>query len=188
MRTESEILEGCRRGDRDAQRALYDRTADRVHRLMLRMTRNADDAADLTQQTYLRAFSCIAQFDGRAALATWLYRIAVTEALQHLRRQRRPATPRTRAELEPATPSALTALEVRLDVEEALHRLDPVDRTMLLLRYDAGEDYRAIAAIVNCAEGTVASRLHRARQRLRALLAPAPRAREETGGGVHPMK
>jgi RNA polymerase sigma-70 factor (ECF subfamily) len=186
MMTEADMVAGCRRGDRQAQHAVYLQTAPRIHRLLLRMTRNADDAADLTQQTFLQAFSRIGQFDGRATLATWIYRIAVTEGLQWLRRVRRNATQQSTAVVTDAPAASPAAgIDLKLDMEDALARMDPIDQTMLLLRYDAGKDYRAIAEIVNCPEGTVASRLHRARQRLRALLAGGPDAREETRAPVH---
>jgi hypothetical protein len=83
--TPEELVEACRRGDPDAQRALYDATCDRVYRLLLRMTRNSQDAFDLAQETYLKAFTRIGQFDAAASVTTWLYRIAVNEALQFLR-------------------------------------------------------------------------------------------------------
>jgi len=182
---DAELIERCRQGDRRAQHELYTRTAPRIHRLLLRMTRNADDAAELTQQTYLLAFSRISQFHGRSALATWVYRIAVTEGLQWLRRNRQPATPRPSEFLDQSAASPAPDADLKLDMEDAMARLDPVDRVMLLLRYAAGEDYRAIAEIVNCAEGTVASRLHRARQRLRAIYQPETPAREETTSPAH---
>ncbi len=78
---ERQIVAGCKQGDREAQRQLYDLTSERIHRLMLRMTRSADDAFDLTQEAYMRAFTQIGQFDGRSSLGTWLYRIAVNQAL-----------------------------------------------------------------------------------------------------------
>ena len=168
--TEAEIRDGCRRGDRKAQRELYAQTSARIHRILLRITRDSEAALDLAQVTYLKAFSRIGQFDGRAALATWLHRIAVTEALQYLRSQGRNA-------VATATPTEAVdsargnlAADVRMDVDDALALLDPVDRAMLLLHYDAGHDYRAMAEILDCAEGTVASRLHRARERLRLVL------------------
>ncbi|RME38752.1 MAG: sigma-70 family RNA polymerase sigma factor, partial [Planctomycetota bacterium] len=85
---ERDLIARCRQGDRNARRTLFERTSDRIYRLLLRMTGNADDAFDLAQETYLRAFTEIGKFDGRSNVATWLYRIAVNEALQCLRRRR----------------------------------------------------------------------------------------------------
>ena len=168
--TEAEILEGCRRGDRQARHELYVQTSARIQRLLVRMTKNPEAALDLVQMTYLKAFTKIGQFDGRAAVVTWLHRIAVTEALQYLRRERRNPPIATQALEYPASESHAPAADARMDIDEALALLDPLDRTLLLLRYDAGHDYRSISRIVDCAEGTVASRLHRARERLRLAL------------------
>lgn len=168
--TEAEILDGCRRGDRQARHELYVQTSTRVYRLLLRMTREHETALDLAQATYLKVFTRISQFDGRAAIATWIHRIAVTEALQYLRAQGRNAgMPGSAAESVDSI-SENQAADVRMDIEDALALLEPLDRTILLLRYDVGHDYRAIAETLDCAEGTVASRLNRARERLRFVL------------------
>ncbi|GJM25873.1 MAG: RNA polymerase sigma factor [Phycisphaerae bacterium] len=168
--TEAEILEGCRRGDQQARHELYMQTSARIHRVLVRITRDQETARDLAQSTYLKAFARISQFDGRAAVATWLHRIAVTEALQYLRKRGRDAgVPCTTSEAIASIPDNQAA-DVRMDIEDALALLDPLDRTMLLLRYDVGHDYRAIAETLDCAEGTVSSRLNRARGRLRTVL------------------
>ena len=68
--TEQQLIALCRRGDRAARRELYDRTCERIYGLLLKLTRDPDDAFDLTQETYLRAFSNIDQFDAKSSLAT----------------------------------------------------------------------------------------------------------------------
>ncbi len=181
--TERDLVERCREGDREAQRELYDRTSGRIYGLLLRMTANPDDAFDLAQETYLKAFSRICQFDGRSSVATWLYRVAVNEALQFLRR-----AGQTREKLQEFAPEHGTEPDVeqstiRLDVSDAIATLPPNDRAMLLLRYQDGLDYRAIAEVVGCAAGTVASRLNRARQGLREILRKSYAVREERGHG-----
>ncbi len=181
----NELVERCREGDRDAQRALYDATAERIYRVLLRLTGSADDAFDLTQDTYVRAFTRLGRFDGRSAFATWLYRVAVNEGLQFLRRRRK------RREKLAATSTPETGVAeadhaaTRMDVGDALSQLSETDRAMLLLRYQEGLDYRAIAEVVGCAEGTVASRLNRARHRLRGLLGAAYGSAEEGGTADH---
>ena len=183
--TESELVARCQQGDREAQRELYARTSERIYRLLVRMTGSGDTALDLAQDTYLRAFTRIAQFDGRSSLATWLYRIAVTQALQFLRRERR-----LRAKLQadssqtPIDTSGEQAI-ARLDLNEAMAALQPTDRAILLLRYQEGLDYRAIAKVAACAEGTVASRLHRARERLRKILGKSYAPPEESEAAGH---
>lgn len=90
--TENELIARCRQGDREAQRQLYAKTSEHIYRLLLRMTGNSDDAFDLAQDTYVRAFAKIADFDGKSSVTTWLYRLAVNEALQCARRARKART------------------------------------------------------------------------------------------------
>jgi RNA polymerase sigma-70 factor (ECF subfamily) len=186
---ERNLIDGARCGDRAAQQELYARTSGRIHRLLLRMTGNSDDAAELAQETYLRAFACISQFDGRSALATWLYRIAVNAVLQRQRwSARRPAVS---AEALPgaADPSSDSdRAATRIDVDAALESLSADDRAILLLRHHEGLDYAAIAEVIGCPTGTVASRLNRARARLRESLGPAYGGVEESGAPRHPTK
>jgi RNA polymerase sigma-70 factor (ECF subfamily) len=149
---------------------MYARTSERIYRLILRMTGNPDDAFDLAQNTYLRAFDHIGGFDGRSSLATWLYRIAVNETLQFLRRAERARTSRPPQMAAEAARPATDLSIAQMDVAEALEALEPTDRAVLLLRYQEGLDYKTIAKVTACAEGTVASRLNRARKKMRELL------------------
>lgn len=178
------LIERRRRGERAAQRELYERTAGRIYGLLLKMTRNPDEAFDLAQQTYLRAFDRIRKFDGTSSVTTWLYRIAVNEALQAARRSR---TARRAGESLGRTASAegRSAIDLRMDIDEAMRNLSEDDRLILFLRYREGLDYGAISHVMELPAGTVASRLNRARDRLRKKLksyAPA----EESGARPHP--
>lgn len=182
---ERELVERCRKGERDAQRELYERTAERIYGLLLKLTQNADDAFDLTQDTYLRAFSRMSQFDGSAAVATWLYRIAVNQGLQFLRSRRTAQRGQEQRGRSPIAGDDRFRADARLDVDAALAALPPEDRAILLLRYHDGLDYQTIAEVAELAAGTVASRLSRARARLRELL-PGYESREETAEAAHP--
>jgi len=185
---ERELVEGCRRQDRSAQRQLYDLTSEKIHRLMLRMTRNAEDAFDLTQDAYVRVFTQIEQFDGRSSVATWIYRIAVNQALQFLRRAR---TGREKLDILRQTASASFDDQrhvTQLDVRSALAGLDPDEQAILLLRYHEGHSYQEIADILGCAEGTVASRLNRAKQKLKDGLSASYGPPEENTPAGHPSK
>ncbi|MFQ5492322.1 MAG: RNA polymerase sigma factor [Phycisphaerae bacterium] len=183
--TEFELVDRCRKGNRDAQHMLYVQTSERIYQLLVRMTGSRDTAFDLAQETYLRAFAHIAQFDGRSSVATWLYRIAVTQALQFLRRSKRTRGPLS-GDLEPPAESGTPRSDIRLDVNDALARLDPGDRSLLLLRYQQGLDYRVISQVLDCKEGTVASRLNRARERLRKYLGKSYAPREGMQAPGHP--
>jgi len=167
---ESDVLALARRQDREAQRRLYEAHVEDIFRLTLRLTKDPHDAQDVTQDTFVRAFERIDSFDGRSAFATWLHRIAVNESLQRLRKR---ATERRhwkvlseQARTDTPKPPTLT----RLIVEDALERLTPEHRAVILLRYQEGLDYSRIAEILECPPGTVASRLNRAREELRGIL------------------
>jgi RNA polymerase sigma-70 factor (ECF subfamily) len=163
------VVTECRRGDREAQRQLYEHYHSRVHRLMVRMV-GREDAADLSQQVFLRVLQTIHQFNGQSRFETWLYRVAVNEALQHLRRRsRKGAAP---LEFEPAdhAPSPTRHSEEAELLEQALARLDPELRSLFLLREVEQLSYREIASILDMNEGTVGSRLNRARELLQHRL------------------
>jgi RNA polymerase sigma-70 factor (ECF subfamily) len=163
------LVAGCRAGDRDSQRRLYDACSPRVYRLAVRMV-GVQDAADVTQQTFLRAFCHVDQYDGNARFETWLYRLAVNEALQHLRRRRRwnQSSP---LDYEPAdTSRGSENTEQRELLEQALAQLDPQLRSIFLLRESEELSYREIAEALDIPEGTVGSRLNRARRELQEHL------------------
>ena len=168
---EEELIQRCREGDREAQRALFEQTSGPVYRLLLRLSGNPDDAFDLTQETYVKAFGAIVEFDGRSSLKTWLTRIGVNEALQLHRRSRsfkRKLEHLAQGLTEECEPTSGTAC--RIDVNDALNELESSDRAILVLRYHEGLDYEAISQATGVPAGTVGSRLNRTRQRLRAML------------------
>lgn len=186
--TEAELLDGCRKGDREAQRKLYEATSERIYRLLLKMTRRPETAFDLAQDTYVLAFTRIAQFNGQSSLSTWLYRIAVNAALQFLRRAEPAQLESDVVTRASDNGSEIDRVAAAVDLESVMSRMDAADRTILLLRYVEGLDYQAIAEVLECPGGTVASRLNRARQRARELLAEGYRNVEETGHVVHRIK
>lgn len=174
--TEDQLVEQCRQGDRDAQRELYALTSDRIYRLLVRMTENPDDGLDLAQETYIRIFEKIHQFDGHSRIATWVYRVAVNEALQFLRRRKREPVPLSGDGEVPgrATHTLAVAIDARLDVEQALSQLPELERTLVILRHFEGLDYAEMARVLEKPEGTIASGLNRARKMLREILGPGP--------------
>ena len=164
----AEVLAGCRAGEPEARRQLYELFHHQVYRLMVRMV-GMQDAADLTQQVFLQSFRKIDQFAGRSKFATWLYRLAVNEALQHLRKQRRWT-------FQPLTHEPMSQQhgdehhEQRELLEQALAKLDPALRSIFLLREVEGQSYRDLAEALEIPEGTVGSRLNRARHELQKHL------------------
>lgn len=166
---EDEILRTvslCRTGDRRAQRQLYETFCRQIYRLMVRMT-NSDAAADLTQQVFLQAFRKIDQYAGKGRFDRWLYRVAVNEAYQYLRRKRRDRHSALVYEPEDTSAGGNKRVEQRDLMEHALARLEPELRSMFLLREVEELSYREIAETLGIPEGTVGSRLNRARRELR---------------------
>jgi RNA polymerase sigma-70 factor (ECF subfamily) len=162
------ILAGCRRGDRVAQRELYDRFHRTVYRLAARLA-GVHEAADLTQEVFLRVFATLHQFRGEATFSTWLYRVALNECLRHLRR--RPPRPDVLAQ-EPACPAAgpERVVEQADLLEQALAGLEAPLRSIFLLREVEDLSYHEIADVLGIAPGTVASQLSRARTQLQGFL------------------
>lgn len=183
---ERQLITACRAMDRGAQRRLYDLTVERVYRLILRMVRNDDDALDLTHEVYIRVFTQIDRFRAECSLTTWVHRIAVNEALAFLRRKktekRHLNSSNNRDRPQPAD---IQERDERLDIRAAFDQLSDEDRVILLLRYDQGHDYRSIGELLDCAEGTVASRLSRARNRLKESLTAGYASEEEISSQAH---
>ena len=168
--TQEELIEGCRCGDRDAQRALYEAHVDALFPVAQRLTGNAADAADCVQDVFVQALTHMDTFSGKSTLATWLYRITVNQALQLLRQRKRTAAKLRVLPVSASVPPADDAVDTQLDVEGALAAVSDEDRAIVILRYQQGLPYAEIAEVLDLPAGTVASRLNRARARLRVLL------------------
>ncbi len=162
-------VDACRRGDHSAFHELYERCSRSVYGLMVRMVGH-ENADDLTQQVFLQVFRSIRQFSGRSRIETWIHRIAVNEALQFLRRNRR--RPLQHLESEPADTAHAGngQLEDKELLDRALARIDPELRALFLLREVQGMSYAELAEAVAVPEGTIGSRLNRARRELRQHL------------------
>jgi RNA polymerase sigma-70 factor (ECF subfamily) len=182
------LIEACRAGQVEAFGVLVRRYQDRLYPTLLRLTGCAEDAHDLLQDAFLRAFEKLGRFHGDSSFYTWIYRIAVNLALSDRRRRRvtrRLAEgPNGEAIDPPDDPNqsdpSLPLLRAERDdlVLEALNALAPDHRTVVVLKDLDGLRYEEIAEILGIPVGTVRSRLHRARgelrERLRAVLEEEP--------------
>lgn len=163
------IIERCKSGDRSAMRHVYEHCSQGVYILMVRMV-GRQDADDLTQQVFLQMFRKLDQFKGQSKLETWLHRLAVNEALQNLRkRKRQNASQLTFDPLASDSDQIIRQEESHL-LDEAISKLEPELRAVLTLKEQQGLSYREIADAVGIPEGTVGSRLNRARRELREAL------------------
>jgi RNA polymerase sigma-70 factor (ECF subfamily) len=138
---------------------------------MLHVTGDYEEAFDLSQQAIMRVLNRIDSFRGESALGTWIHRVAVNEALQHLRRKKRHQQITNFIDREPrCSDPTSNDLAVSLDVREALDKLPALRRQMVQLRYWEGLEYAEIGRIMGVKVGTVASGLNRARKDLRQIL------------------
>jgi RNA polymerase sigma-70 factor (ECF subfamily) len=180
-RTDAALIARSARGDRAAFGELVQRYQDRLYNTVYRLLDNAEDAQDVVQDAFLNAYQSLAGFKGDAQFFTWLYRIAVNQAIS-LKRKRRlvlsgDARNSGRVVIEPLDESeqarpgrALERADDERTVQDALNRLSPDHRTVLVLKELEGQKYETIAEILQVPIGTVRSRLHRARLELRDLL------------------
>jgi len=168
----AELIEACARGDREAFARLFDSWKDRVYALALRLTGRPSEAADVTQEVFLKLLTRMPQFRADARFSTWLHRIVVNTFLGRRRSWGREAPAReAAADGEREAARADTARRVARGVAG----LDPALRVPLVLRFAGGLSYEEIAAVLELPMGTVASRLSRA---LRALAAGLPDPRD----------
>jgi len=181
------LIEGCRNGNRAAQHTLYTKYAELLYRLALRLTGNHQDASDITQEAFIQAFRSIRSFDGRAGVGTWLYRIATNEALQLFRRRRTEARHLEHYAARQTSASDPAQGQHDEGVQDALARLSEQHRIILVLKYQQGLKYDEIAAVMEIAPGTVASKMNRARAELKAILGNDTPSGEGTGREAHPI-
>lgn len=195
--TDRDLLDRIRAGDKSACAECIEIHSPGIYRLALRLMRNAADAEDVVQETFLNAFKGIAGFDGRSELRTWLYRIAYNAAMMRLRRPG-PETVSVDEAVEPEAgtpvPEALFAwrdlperelekAELRALLERAVRELPELLRAVYVMRELEGLSTEAAAAALEVSEDVVKTRLHRARMRLRNRLSEyfAPQARGSEG-------
>lgn len=158
-------------GDSGAFERLYRRHVTRIYGLARRMA-GPDDADELTQDSFVRAWQKIAQFRGEAAFGSWLYRVAISVILGH---RRRLAIDRERLAPEEwnreGGPSHERSSEIGMDFETAIERLPARARHVFVLHDVEGYKHREIGRMLKITAGTSKSQLHRARMLLRATLA-----------------
>jgi len=186
--SETLFIDRLRRGDVEAFEKLVDERSGEIFGLLYRLTENREEARDLTQETFLRAFQSIATFRGEADLRTWIYRIAINQARNRWRwwrRRRRDSTVSLDATDENGRQTLIATLKAESSrdpeqdtlarereqvLRKALRGLRRVYREAVILRDIEGFAYEEIAVALEISVGTVKSRLARGRQELRRKL------------------
>ena len=160
-------------GDPVAERELYDANVDRVYRLAYRMTGDAEQASEYTQDTFVRVFDRLAEFRGEAALSTWITSIALSVVYNGLRKIKR--FREREADLDDATSIAAGTRQAEPDLKvklkAAIESLPDGYRTVFVMHDVEGYTHEEIAATLGVQEGTSKAQLSRARAKLRIMLA-----------------
>ncbi len=180
------LIAECLQGNTAAFGELVRRYQERLYNSVYRLVGSAEDAQDVVQEAFLNAYQSLDGFKGDARFFTWLYRIAVNTAISHKRKHRTMVPMETQKNgehsIEPHDPSeasrpehALEQAEQQRRVRQALDRLSPEHRAVLVMKDLEGQKYETMAEILHVPIGTIRSRLHRARLELRELLEESER-------------
>ena len=168
MTVEDEVIAKAVDGDRLAQQTIYEALCSRVHRLVLRVV-GESDVDDVTQDVFIHLFAKLRTFRRESEFTTWVHRLAINESLQHLRRTHRRSTiPLEENSMTSKSPG--NASEMKELFETAFSRIDGEMRILLELKEVERLSYSKIAELIGIPEGTVGSRLNRARRDLREQL------------------
>lgn len=182
--TDLALVHRVQSGDVTAFDVLVRKYRERLYAIIYNLTSNREDAADLTQDAFVKAFQSIRRFRGKSAFFTWLYRIGINTTLNYLKKNKRSRffsfetlqTDVSEAECMEAFADKIQAdkpvliKELQEKLNESLQMLSIKHRTALILFEIEGLSHQEIASIMKCSEGTVRSRLHYAKQQLQSLL------------------
>lgn len=166
-----DLIAKARRGNVEAHNVLVSRWEKRVYNYLLRLVRNREDALDLAQDVFLKAFQSLKKLDDPGRFPAWLFRIAHNEAYSLLRKKR----PEVDSEYEPRFGEASSRMfppELALAVEGALNRLSADQREAVVLKVYQGFKFEEMSEILGCPVSTVKSRLYTALDLLKETLAP----------------
>lgn len=187
---DSDVVRRAQEGDSDAFSALFHAHKARIYSVCLRMTNNAAEAEDLTQDAFLQVFRKIATFRGDSAFSTWLHRIAVNTVLMHFRKKALSQvsldepycnSDGAKVRREYGTKdNRLAGCVDRVALASAIKELPPGYRTIFLLHEVEGYEHQEIAEMLGCSVGNSKSQLHKAKLRIRELLARWPEAQPVT--------
>jgi RNA polymerase sigma-70 factor, ECF subfamily len=183
------LIEQFRRGDVAAAGQLFGKYQNRIYNVVLKICSDPDDAAELTQEAFVKILENLGKFEGRSSFYTWAFRIAVNLTLNYCQRNAKLAVRSLDSEVEQCGGRAKQALKELLSDDSspdpetlaqnrelheiamaALNKLDEAQKAVLVLRDIEGMSYARIAEVLGINVGTVRSRLSRARAKLRDIL------------------
>jgi len=169
--SESDLLEGCRRGERKMQQELYNRFAPRMYGVCLRYASNAEEAEDILQEGFIKIFNKINSYRGDGSFEGWIRRIFVNTAIEHFRKKTylQPITETEENTVEGKYLSVLDSLAEK-DIIQLIQQLSPGYRTVFNMYVVEGYTHKQIAEMLGISEGTSKSQLSRAKLILQDLV------------------
>jgi len=182
--SDAALITRAREGDPEAFRALVERHSVRLFQLAYRMSGNEQDAEDVVQETFLRAYRQLDRFESRAGFGTWLHRIAANCSLDLLRKRKRHDARIDPVELDLVEPMSTLSpqapppddqvfhLEVQQKVEAAMDQLTPMERTAFVLRHFEGRSIEDIGRVLGTGASATKQSIFRAVQKMRRALEP----------------
>ncbi len=184
MTDERFLIKKAQKGDHQAFEELMEEYFKKIYNIAFRMTNNPDDAADMTQEIMIKLFRNIGSFKGDSKFSTWVYRVATNTCLDELKKIRRHSHTSLNAELDtgesevtfdvedtaPTPEQHAEKAELKKIVAAAVEKLSPDHKAVIILRDIKGFSYDEIARILKCSEGTVKSRISRARAQLKSII------------------
>ena len=169
--TDTEAVEQVKAGNRDAYRVLVERYSQSVFRLAYRITRREEDAEDLVQDVFLKAYRAMGDFDGRASFPTWIYRIAANASLDVLRMRKPQVAEMPEVRDRAPTPERLAvAGQIRERLSLAMEELSPQERAAFVMRHFEHRPITEIAESLSLRENAAKHSIFRAVRKLRAAL------------------
>jgi RNA polymerase sigma-70 factor (ECF subfamily) len=171
MITESDLIEGCKRGDRKMQHELYLRFAPKMFGVCLRYAGNTEEAEDILQEGFIKVFNKIGSYRGEGSFEGWIRRIFVNTAIEHFRKKTylQPITEHEESTVEGKYLSVLDNLAEK-DIIKLVQQLSPGYRTVFNMYVIEGYTHKQIAEALGISEGTSKSQLSRAKQILQELV------------------
>jgi RNA polymerase sigma factor (sigma-70 family) len=179
--SDSDLLEGCKRGDRKMQRELYERFASKMYGVCLRYASNAEEAEDILQEGFIKVFNKIGSFRGEGSFEGWIRRIFVNTAIEQYRKKIF-LQPITEYEEDTVEGKYLTVLDslAEKDIIQLVQQLSPGYRTVFNMYVVEGYTHKQIAEALGISEGTSKSQLSRAKLILQDLVKEFIENRKQT--------
>lgn len=186
MNSDEQLVKRSLQGDNEAFEELVVKYQNKIYALAYRYMGNEEDAYDMTQESFIKAYRSLRSFKGDSSFGTWMYRVATNVCLDELRRRKRrivslsldePLATRDGDEVEKEIPDTSPTADIIYEqkelsqyIQDVLNGMKPDHKTTIILRDIMELTYEEIAEVLNCNVGTVKSRLSRARESLRKKL------------------